>query len=58
MQDHGNNLEKVTLESIILKESVDMYKDLGLFTASNLSWNQHMDKITAKVELMVSNKAF
>lgn len=25
-----------------------MYKDLGLFTASDLSWNQHMDKITAK----------
>ena len=25
-----------------------MYKDLGLFTASNLSWNQHVDKITAK----------
>ena len=25
-----------------------MYKDLGLFTASNLSWNQHLDKITAK----------
>ena len=29
-------------------ESVDMYKDLGLFTTSNLSWNQHVDKITAK----------
>ncbi|RMX46826.1 hypothetical protein pdam_00007637 [Pocillopora damicornis] len=56
MQDHGNNLEKVTLESQPL-ESVDVYKDLGLFTASDLSWNQHMDKITAK-ELMVSNKAF
>ena len=25
-----------------------MYKDLGLFTTSNLSWNQHVDKITAK----------
>ena len=25
-----------------------MYKDLRLFTASNLSWNQHEDKITAK----------
>ena len=24
-----------------------MYKDLGLFTASNLSWDQHVDKITA-----------
>ena len=29
-------------------ESVNMYKDLGKFTASNLSWNQHVDKITAK----------
>ena len=29
-------------------ESVNVYKDLGLFTASNLSWNQHVDKITAK----------
>ena len=29
-------------------ESVDVYKDLGLFTTSNLSWNQHVDKITAK----------
>ena len=29
-------------------ESVDVYKDLGLLTASNLSWNQHVDKITAK----------
>ena len=29
-------------------ESVNVYKDLGLFTASNLSWNQHIDKITAK----------
>ena len=25
-----------------------MYKDLGLFTTSNLLWNQHVDKITAK----------
>ena len=25
-----------------------MYKDLGLFTASNFSGNQHVDKITAK----------
>ena len=29
-------------------ESVDVYKDLGLFTTSSLSWNQHVDKITAK----------
>ena len=29
-------------------ESVNVYKDLGLFTPSNLSWNQHVDKITAK----------
>ena len=29
-------------------ESVDVYKELGLITASNLSWNQHVDKITAK----------
>ena len=26
-------------------ESVDVYKDLGLFTTSNLSWNQHVDKM-------------
>ena len=30
-----------------------MYKDLALFTASNLSWNQHVVKITAK-----ANKGF
>ena len=29
-------------------ESVNVHKDLGLFTASDLSWNQHIDKITAK----------
>ena len=29
-------------------KSVNVHKDLGLFTASNLSWNQHVDKITAK----------
>ena len=27
---------------------VNVYKDLGLFTASDLSWNQHVDRITAK----------
>ena len=27
---------------------VNVYKDLGLFTASDLSWNQHVDGITAK----------
>ena len=27
---------------------VIVYKDLGLFTAGDLSWNQHVDKITAK----------
>ena len=25
------------------------YKDLGLFTASDLSWNKNVDKITAKI---------
>ena len=25
-----------------------MYEDLGFFTASDLSWNQNVDKITAK----------
>ena len=29
-------------------ESVNVYKDLGLFTASDISWNQHVDKITTK----------
>ena len=29
-------------------ESVNVYQDLGLFTASNLSWNQYVDEITAK----------
>ena len=29
-------------------KSVNVHKDLGLLTASNLSWNQHVDKITAK----------
>ena len=29
-------------------EKFNVYKDLGLFTASNLSWNQYVDKITAK----------
>ena len=29
-------------------ECVNVYKDLGLFTASDLSWNQHVDRITAK----------
>ena len=29
-------------------ERVNAYKDLGLFTASNLSLNQHLDKITAQ----------
>lgn len=35
------NIEGQPLES-------DLYKDLGLFTASDVSWNQHGDKITAK----------
>ena len=30
-----------------------MYKDLGLFTAGNLSWNQHVDKITAKANTVL-----
>ena len=34
-------------------ESVNVYKDLGLFTASNLSWNQHVDKITAEVNMVL-----
>ena len=29
-------------------ESVHLYKDLGLLTSSNLSWNSHIDSITAK----------
>ena len=29
-------------------ERVNTYKDLGLFTATNLSLNQHLDKITAQ----------
>ena len=29
-------------------ERVDVYKNLRLFTASDLSWNQHVDRITAK----------
>ena len=29
-------------------ESVAVYKDLGLLTTSNLSWNKHVDKITAR----------
>lgn len=29
-------------------ECVNVYKDLGLFTASGLSWNRHIDRITAK----------
>ena len=29
-------------------ESVDVYRDLGLFIASDLSWDQHVDKISAK----------
>ena len=29
-------------------ESVYTYEDLGLLTSSNLSWNSHIDSITAK----------
>jgi len=29
-------------------ESVHIYKDLGLLTSSNLSWNSHIDSITAR----------
>ena len=32
------NMEGQPLESV--------YKDLGLFTTCDLSWNQHVDKIT------------
>ena len=35
-----NNVEGQPLESI------SVYKDLGLFTTCDLSWNQHVDKIT------------
>ena len=35
-----NNMEGQPLES------VSVYKDLGLFTTCDLSWNQHVDKIT------------
>ena len=28
--------------------ALNVYKDLGLFPASDISWNQHVDKITAK----------
>ena len=31
-----------------LFECANVYKDLGLFTAGDLSWNQHVDRITAK----------
>ena len=31
-------------------ESVNVHKDLGLFTASDFSWNQHIDKITARAD--------
>ena len=53
MTDHVNNQEKVTLvgeyniEGQPL-ECLDVYKDLGLFTASDLSWNQHVNRITVK----------
>ena len=33
---------------MVYYQSINVYKDLALFTASNLSWNQHVDKITAK----------
>ena len=36
------------IEGQPLLERVNTYKDLGLFTASNLSLNQHLDKITAQ----------
>ena len=29
-------------------ESVHIYKDLGLLPSSNLSWNSHIDSITAR----------
>ena len=29
-------------------ESVDVHNDLGLFTTSDLLWNQHVVRITAK----------
>ena len=28
-------------------ECINVYKDVGLFTATDLSWNQHVDRITA-----------
>ena len=30
-------------------QSVDVHNDLGVFTASDLLWNQHVVRITAKV---------
>ena len=33
-----------------LLESVNVYRDLGLSSASPLSWNQHVDKITTKAD--------
>ena len=33
-----------------LLESVNVYRDLGLISASHLSWNQHVDKITTKAD--------
>lgn len=32
-----------------LLESANVNRDLGLSSVSHLSWNQHVDKITAKV---------
>ena len=31
-------------------ESVNVYKDLWLFTASNLSWNQHIDHTERNID--------
>lgn len=33
-----------------LLESANVNRDLGLSSVSHLSWNQHVDKITAKVD--------
>ena len=56
MEDHGNKQVKVTGLYIVgeyhiegqLLESVNVYEDLRLFTASNLSWNQHVGNTTTK----------
>ena len=42
---------RVHLSDTVLDE-VKEFKDLGLFTDSGLSWNSHIDMITAKANRM------